>query len=810
MYETLPRAIHPERRESPFPVGGASVAQNPPVLLWAPEKGKQVRYAVRISQDQKFPKRETRFEEGFVWAFYNPHEKMDVGTWFWQYGVSKNGRAFRWSEVFTFQIKRTARVFETPMAPALLGQIPNAHPRLWVSGDALPALQKRVSKLPELKRFVEQAETFLETHLPPDDFPPEKGETDYEKWSYRKWASKALAGDISRSLQWLAPTYLMTGDARYGQEIVRRAVHVAGWNPEGFTDPSVSDFADGSCFRILGQAYDTCYDLFSEAERAQVRNAMVFRGRRFFERMSNNLEARIFHAHVWQHTLLEFAELAFALAGEVPEADDWVAYVYGIWLARVPLMGGEDGGWANGNNYFRTNIETLLSMPDLFERVAGVDLFAQPWYQNSIDFMMYTWPPEAMSDGFGDGAEKPDTVDHTRLAFAEALGQRFGNGYAQWYVDMARKGEDLQLSPMMTWYRLRNVGKRVRAKSPRDESQSKAFRDVGVVSMHTNLTHSDQDLMVGFRASPFGAFNHMHANQNSFHVAYGGERIFQNSGYYIAYNDEHFKGWYKHTRGHNTILVDGQGQLFGSEGYGWVSRFLDGTQMSYCLGDASRAYGDIGLIRFRRHLVLLRPDMLVLYDDLEADHPVQWEWLLHSARKIRMYSRLQRLVGRSRKAIAQVDMYASSPITLSVSDVFNPPALNWRGKKWHGRIPDELPKQWHATVGLAEKATTCRYLSVMQIQPVNDETHFHEIVALDGEPLKVGDWLIHAEMDVAQPASLIIKNQNNKVGLVADKQVLQLGKKTYRTGGAMSSMLVEAVGKEAQVQRSRDKWPTSR
>ena len=66
--------------------------------------------------------------------------------------------------------------------------------------------------------------------------------------------------------------------------------------------------------------------------------------------------------------------------------------------------------------------------------------------------------------------------------------------------------------------------------------------------------------MVAFRSSPYGAFNHMHACQNGFNILYGGERLFSNSGYYLTYGDAHFKGWYTATRGHNSVLIDDQGQ----------------------------------------------------------------------------------------------------------------------------------------------------------------------------------------------------------------------------------------------------------
>ena len=90
--------------------------------------------------------------------------------------------------------------------------------------------------------------------------------------------------------------------------------------------------------------------------------------------------------------------------------------------------------------------------------------------------------------------------------------------------------------------------------------------------------------------------------------------------------------------------MNGCGQAFGHEGYGWIKRHLHGRLLSYVCGDASRAYrpvtdgqfkdllekngipqntasgfGDSGLKKYERHLVFVRPDIVVVYDVLQAE-----------------------------------------------------------------------------------------------------------------------------------------------------------------------------------------------
>jgi len=60
--------------------------------------------------------------------------------------------------------------------------------------------------------------------------------------------------------------------------------------------------------------------------------------------------------------------------------------------------------------------------------------------------------------------------------------------------------------------------------------------------------------------------------------------------------------------------------------YGWILRFLHGKQISYAVGAATNAYSgndegkyiDLGMKLFRRHYIMLRPSIIVIYDELDT------------------------------------------------------------------------------------------------------------------------------------------------------------------------------------------------
>ncbi|GAB1451735.1 hypothetical protein MASR2M47_17910 [Draconibacterium sp.] len=64
---------------------------------------------------------------------------------------------------------------------------------------------------------------------------------------------------------------------------------------------------------------------------------------------------------------------SLAYAGEIPEANHWLEYIYELWIAQAPKMGEKDGAWFNGTSYFRMNTLTMYGFADIFKDLSGVD-----------------------------------------------------------------------------------------------------------------------------------------------------------------------------------------------------------------------------------------------------------------------------------------------------------------------------------------------------------------------------------------------------------------------------------------------------
>ena len=314
--------------------------------------------------------------------------------------------------------------------------------------------------------------------------------------------------------------------------------------------------------------------------------------------------------------------------------------------------------------------------------------------------------------------------------------------------------------------------------------------------MHSNLQDTKNDLMLSLRSSPFGPMSHTHADHNTFNIAYGGKRLFYNTGYRPAMGDPHFLGWYKHTQGHNGVLIDGNGQPFSDGAFGWIPKNLQGAQISYAVGDASNAYSGIvdgkeidhGMNLFRRHYVMLPPSIIVIYDELEADHPATWSWLLHNYDGFTLDPNKQTVFAQSETAKAQVSLFSSSSIDLKLTDQFSVPVDNWTNKINEDGDTLNFVNQWHLEAVSKQKNEKMRYLAVMQVKPGG---HFEKIVmSNDSKTISVGQFQIKANMNIKEPALIQINNIENTLSFVSSG-TLMFEKNKYIGTDIKSTKLIE-------------------
>jgi hypothetical protein len=811
---SAPKVVHPKMRLWASPSGGIEAKYNPPSLLWPVQAN--ACYSVRLSQSADFTGAVIQ-KDKIPFAIFNKHKQLDPGLWHWQYKTN-NGA---WSARQSFVITAQTPAFVTPDASALIAGIPLARPRILAWSSQVDELRQRAKQYEERQDILREAERYLTDSLPQerDAVPKTEGRNARESRKLAIDSSKQVGNRVAQAIMTLAQAYVLTGDPKYADAGRKWLLHVCKWDPEGPTNPS--DFGVSQIMVAMAVGFDTFGNVLSDLEKGAILRATSARAQRFYGEWINNIEAKAFSAHVWQYILQRFIQTSIGLAGEVPEAERWLEYAYELWIARAPVLGENDGAWSNGVSYFCINTLTLLDVPAIFQDLTGVDFIRSEWYRNNPSWLIYAFPPHATCDGFGNGCEKLLTQDLSLIAYADAAARATGNPYAAWYADKCLEGRGWKISDdaELRWYRIQRGYRKERpAPVPElDLPDAQAFRGIGLAYLHSDLKRGASNLMVAMRSGLFGSMSHMHADQNTFNVAYGGQRLFFNTGYRPAMGDPHYLGWFKHTQGHNGILIDGKGQPEEvGDAYGWIPRFLHGGQISYVVGDASQAYSsseagakeETGLTRFRRHIIMLRPSVVVVYDELEADHNAEWSWLIHSYAKMDVDREKYTIIARNAVAEGRVSLFGSVPLNCVLSDQFSVKPENWRQLKDEEGDTIEYRDQWHFKGVTRQNTGRMRYLAIIQVLPNDTLTAFAEIRRKEDNRFDVDEWTINAELRSAEPTMINVQKRDGTAAFVSSGPVALRGKE-YNGACPESSKLVEIADDKELFLEAVDVMPTS-
>lgn len=801
--------IHENVRETPFPQHMHTLYINPSPLL-VPQSMKQSDFLqFSLSRSKDFPKEGTITSNPAPWCMFNPHRILENGTWYWRVrSVSKAGEEMPWSETYSFNVTDDIPPFVTPAFDVFFKNAPKAHPRIYCFlNKNMEEARKKVRSHPEFEYMISDARTALSTNYANDTRP------------YKQITRMAEFCDI------LNTAYQMMQLDVYADKMVQNVRYLLAVKP----DEQVinNDFNAGELVYTLACTYDNCYDRFTPTERKQIEELIMQVLSKYYKsHILGNEETHIFDNHFWQFAFRHFIQAALVMYDRHPLAKEYLEYSYELWTARAPASGfNRSGVWHNGTSYFSANAITLYYVPTLFSHITGTDFMQHPWYRNVGRAMVYVWQPESMSAGFGDGHENMNNKPlRIRSAFADLMARSTGNPYAAWYssINDRYKGEtETRL------YRMAGAQERpATTELPTDAPKAIWMKDGGEMVANSNLRNQKKNISLSFHSSPYGSGSHTHSNQNAFNLHYGGAPVYRAVGHYMNFADAHNLLSYRHTRAHNTLLIDGIGQPFTTRAYGYITRMFNGEHISYALGDASNAYcgvseypmwqrnfaaqkleqsrengfGETPLKKFRRHIFLLHPDKVVIYDELEAGKNVSWDWLLHSPVKFGIdeatatlttqskesrFTAVARLFSEQKCSITQTDQYIVAPNK----------KISVRG--------EDFSTPWSLTASFGPSKAN-RILTIIQLE--EDGAKVAEVIR-SGNRFRCGDWLIEAELSTKRPASLYIHNSSSNATFSYGVEKPVINSAPYKPTSKNASLLYDLIDGKWQVQEMEDKKP---
>lgn len=819
-----PEEWHDKIRVLPYPKMSNELYINPSPLI-VPQKMKTGRWLkFRLSQDQNLPPERTMISDTLSWNMYNPHIRLAAGTWYWSYcNVDQDGTE-TWSDPIAFEVAASVPSFVTPEFATFLDNAPRIHPRLYCWLDPyIGSARENLSSHEEYRMLIGRAETAMNAD----------------------WQS--LLSTFSEEAMSSAATYVdhlyQAAYLTLNEEYLNRLHEILGLLlTRGFSDQEL--FTSNFCASDIAYShlaiYDLLYDRLTDSERTATEALLMRYATRYFQSACGYQENHIFDNHFWQRNMRVQFQTVLCLFDKQrwsKEAEHMLEYYYEIWTARAPASGfNRDGAWINGSGYFNANVKTLYYMPMILSHVTGRNFLQHPWYRNAGEALAYSWAPDSQSTGFGDNSELYDTPQRQRAAFADFLARETGDAYAGWYADACR--DELLRDTEMRIYRMGKPQASYTTDFPDDAPKMKWYEDIGEVVMHSDLENTDNNLTLSFRSSTFGSGSHTLADQNSFNLLWKGDEIYYHSGYYTSFSDAHNLMSYRHTRAHNSILVNGIGQPYSTQGYGMILRADGGEDIAYCLGDASHAYcgisddpmwidnfaaagieqtpengfGPTPLTKYRRQVLMLYPDAVLIYDELEASEPVRWDWLLHSPVRFDISSggSSGTSLAGSHSGITFTTTYqesgsravttflSGSDFSVSQTDRFAVPPTDAGNDSGY-------PDQWHLTA-TAENCPATRILAIIQVGNADEEL---PAVVLEGDSVSFGNWVIEAQLDPAEREHLLVRNVSTEAVYSYGYDNPVLGSGTYSRRHALSSVLYDRSGGEFFISEMTDRSPVS-
>lgn len=645
-----------------------------------------------------------------------PNVAFPEGTYTWHIEAVVDDTVQTTSDPLTFSISANA-IHQPWTNPAqLLKQVPQEHPRLFFLASQLDEVRATLTTT--------RAEAFQALKKEADigltlDLIPEPDYDQIEDPSERRLAYHACFQDTRKvhdqGMRSMALMYLLTGEKKYGNHAKALILDATNWDVEGISSimAPYGDEVGLGLLRAGAEVYDWLYDLFTDEERIKVATMVGARADqmiRQLEKSDYTYKPEGSHNGRLPGFLLEHA---IALA-EDPRAVGWAEYALKIIGTNFPHWAGSDGGWAQGVPYGMAYNTRDANVFHAWQVATGHSVWLKPFYQGLPWFFYYCVSPIGEIMPFGDTEHAPVRPSQART-FMQFHGLRLQDLRLRKWADQVNKTDD-QASEISPYPGILLPDDLDTTQPTAPLPNDKVFRGIGWAALHSNIENPQDDFMVMFRSSPYGGVSHGHASQNDFAIMKGGRALICAGGERFPQHGTPFHNEYaQQSISHNCILVNGQGAINrdGNRG-GEIIDFFTQDQYGYVCGEAENAYGDL-MTKSRRHMLLIRPSVLVVVDDLATPSPATFQWLLHAFEKFDIANHT--VISKRHGATLTGQIFSSTGLSLSQNDDW-PVATD----KGFPTLKKPLPaKRWHFTAETQAQTNQCRIATLFTVQGPNEE-----------------------------------------------------------------------------------------
>lgn len=525
--------------------------------------------------------------------------------------------------------------------------IPKVHPRILVLKSELNDFRNFITKIKGDKNY-----SYILKNIPLEKFnlplteEPKRIPNDKNADRTYLWRQAYMnAFNAGVTAQFYAFLYMVLDDDRYARESIRWLMYLAGWDVKGGIDIKNNDEAFIQSLRPMIIAYDWVNDALTKKEKKIIEQALKLRLEILFEHVTNlylaiepiPIEKNSSHKMRFISTI---GIAGLALFHELKDAPKYLAWTYEYYNRQFPSWGGKDGGYSEGLDYWQSGHNQHFMFLDSMKTLKLDEIFERDYFKNNGYYAIYNILPYRFSS-FGDlcNTIKPDsdTAMHIEkyaliyndpylMNFHDIIFEKYPTGFSYYnysffdsLFQIFRKGSS-------------NVKKKELSELPR----SRVFWDVGWVAIHSELGSKENDIMLGFKSSPYGSASHSFADQNNFVINAFGEMLAISSGYREWYGSPHHFGYTKSTMSKNAILFNNKGQIINdANAKGEITFFYTCKNFDFTIGDASKSYeSSLGVLKSLRSIFFINKKYFIIFDEVENKTPMTHQWLMHSKEKI--------------------------------------------------------------------------------------------------------------------------------------------------------------------------------
>ncbi len=532
--------------------------------------------------------------------------------------------------------------------PELLASVRGQHPRVLFTKAEIDKLKKEIAADPFLKKTYEDVSAWS------------------KKFTLAKaWQPKAILTEdtpaimMLKSWPGLAYTYAIERDANTKQailDILQMMLEAPHWAD---TDELDSNMGAAENMAMVGMLYDVIHDDLEPGFRAKMADKILTHCRRMY--YLGHQKLCLMPIKYWQndpannhrwHRDLGMVSCLLAIADDKKAESGFLLEKMKGEMDFLVNWYPHDGDCHEGAGYQVFGFFYLALAAQIMDRNLGTRYLEHPGFRNAwAQQVYYTSPGRNSNISFGDDMNGKTVFDNQETAFF--IGPMLSrNKDVQAMLKLRFEQQFKNIAPgrkySYPWGFLAFYDGTVGEGDYKKLPTSRLFDDLGAASLRD--TWEDNGVCFTFKCGPYGGYKlneYSHANKdengkpcyinvahddpdaNSFAIGINGEFLFHPGLYSLN----------KVTRSHSTITVDGKGQINEGSSYTQPVPNTDMRKLSYITawktgdhgrviveGEAGAAYPDKMLSKYRRSMIYMPGDYVLILDDIAANGTRQVTW----------------------------------------------------------------------------------------------------------------------------------------------------------------------------------------